>query len=77
MTIQRRLSAVALLAALIGMGADGARDFAESRRPARYRDWQRASGYKPHQSKRECARRIGGQVWAEHRAADRVNRGLA
>lgn len=30
----------------------------------------------PHQGKRECARRRGGQDWLNFRAADRISRGL-
>lgn len=34
------------------------------------------SKYRPHQGKRECARRRGGQDWADWKSADRVSRGL-
>lgn len=32
--------------------------------------------FKPHQGKRECARRSGGQEWLNFKAADRIRRGL-
>ena len=34
------------------------------------------SRYQPHESTRECARRVGGKTWAAFKAADRVRRGL-
>ena len=34
------------------------------------------SRYRPHESTRECARRVGGKTWAAFKAADRVRRGL-
>jgi hypothetical protein len=44
--------------------------------PERRRWFYRAGGCKPHQGPRECARRRGGQDWADFKAADRVRRGL-
>ncbi len=32
--------------------------------------------YRPHQSTRECLRRIGGGVWEQFKRDDRVRRGL-
>lgn len=32
--------------------------------------------FKPHQGPRECARRIGGEAWANFRINDRKRRGL-
>lgn len=32
--------------------------------------------YRPHQGKRECARRRGGSAWIAYRNADRQRRGL-
>lgn len=37
--------------------------------------WGR-SKYMPHQGKRECARRRGGDDWANFKARDRIRRGL-
>lgn len=34
------------------------------------------SRYRPHQSTRECMRRIGGGMWAQFKSDDRVRRGL-
>lgn len=36
----------------------------------------RARGYLPHQNLRECARRVGGEVWQDYKNARRVWRGL-
>lgn len=36
----------------------------------------RSSRYRPHQSTRECMRRIGGGMWAQFKSDDRVRRGL-
>jgi hypothetical protein len=33
--------------------------------------------FKPHQSMRECARRVGGSVWELCKERDRMNRGLS
>lgn len=44
--------------------------------PERRRWFYRVGGWKPHQGPRECARRRGGQDWADFKAADRVRRGL-
>lgn len=42
------------------------------------RDWPvySRSKYRPHQGARECARRRGGDDWAQFKARDRVRRGL-
>lgn len=32
--------------------------------------------YRPHQSMRECARRVGGETWTQFKSMDRVRRGL-
>lgn len=34
------------------------------------------SRYRPHQSSRECLRRIGGAMWEQFKRDDRVRRGL-
>lgn len=43
-----------------------------------YRGYPRLpySRYRPHQSTRECLRRIGGGMWEQFKRDDRVRRGL-
>lgn len=38
--------------------------------------WRQTNKFHPHNGERECARRHGGRVWDEYRAADRKRRGL-
>jgi len=37
----------------------------------------RSSRYRPHQSTRECMRRIGGGIWEQFKRDDRIHRGLS
>lgn len=37
---------------------------------------RQSNRYRPHQSSRECLRRIGGAMWEQFKRDDRVRRGL-
>ena len=66
------LAIAAALAGGIGGGRFGGHFF--PRLDKRYGG--RFGPYKPHQSTRECARRVGGEAWAAFKSADRERRGL-
>lgn len=80
--IRNRLSLSALLVALAGAGSIGPtlapQDHQPGPPPAKRQANKkiRWGNSVPHQGKRECARRRGGQDWADRLAADRVERGL-
>lgn len=65
MSTRNPLAAV-FMAALSGRLIDTAAP-RRTRQPNRYR---------PHQSSRECLRRIGGAMWEQFKRDDRVRRGL-
>jgi hypothetical protein len=69
------LSVIALIAAL-GLGEGAMASAGRSRYSRPIRDRAIPRNYMPHSSRRECARRLGGAAWADHKAADRVRRGL-
>ena len=83
-TVHVRSRPISIAAAFLGMAASlgiGPRVPEQRLKSAAYgperRRWfYNASGCKPHQGPRECARRRGGQDWADYKAADRVRRGL-
>lgn len=80
--IRNRLSLSALLVALAGEHSlNPARNLIHVRSipaPAKRQATKKTrwGNSVPHQGKRECARRRGGQDWADQLAADRVARGL-
>lgn len=81
--IRNRLSLSVLLAALAGEHSlDPARNLIHVRSipaPAKRQATKKTrwGNSVPHQGKRECARRRGGQDWANFRTADRAWRGLS
>lgn len=81
--INRVSLAAAILAAAasmekLGDAVNAASPKPQTRGPTRtrvFRTW-RSSAPQIKQGARECARRQGGQVWAEFKAADRIRRGV-
>lgn len=78
-----RLAMVAALGAMLASTgesvATNSRRIQERRKIERIRQhWpvKHGVGYVPHQGPRECARRRGGDDWLNHKAADRIRRGL-
>lgn len=80
--IRNRLSLSALLVALAGATSMGSPSVVIRDRPGPPTAKRQAhkkirwGNNVPHQGKRECARRRGGQDWLNFRAADRISRGL-
>jgi hypothetical protein len=67
------LTALATLLGLAGKHINpDSGDIGESREPS----LAGLNRYRPHQSTRECARRIGGERWRFVKMADRARRGL-
>lgn len=68
MSTRNPLAALAM--ATLFARAFGGHDTAAPRRT------RQPNRYRPHQSSRECLRRIGGAMWEQFKRDDRVRRGL-